>query len=60
MDNLYSRELDRGIRYNDPAIGVDWGSVLEGITPVLSTKDTTSPLLAESDCNFIFGAKELA
>ncbi len=60
VDNLYSREHDRGIRYNDPAIGVDWGSVLEGLEPVLSAKDTSSPLLAESDCNFIFGAKELA
>lgn len=60
VDNLYSREHDRGIRYDDPAIGVDWGSVLEGLEPVLSAKDTSSPLLAESDCNFIFGAKELA
>lgn len=59
VDNLYSREHDRGIRYNDPAIGVDWGQVLDGIKPLLSEKDTSSPLLAESDCNFVFGAKEL-
>ncbi len=50
-DNLYSRECDRGIRFNDPSIGVDWGEVQEEL---LSTKDTTSPLLSESDCNFIF------
>ena len=50
VDNLYSKECDRGIRYNDPAIGVDWGDV----EPILSQKDTTSPLLADSDCNFIY------
>ena len=51
VDNLYSKEFDRGIRYNDPAIGVDWGEVNESL---LSAKDTTSPLLADSDCNFVF------
>lgn len=52
VDNLYSKECDRGIRYNDPSIGVDWGEVIEGL---LSAKDTTSPLLEDSDCNFIYG-----
>ena len=50
VDNLYSKECDRGIRYNDPAIGVDWGEVNESL---LSAKDTTSPLLDDSDCNFV-------
>ena len=52
VDNLYSRECDRGIRYDDPAIGVDWGEVVEAL---LSQKDTTSPLLKDSDCNFVYG-----
>ena len=52
VDNLYSRECDRGIRFNDPAIGVDWGEVTESL---LSQKDTTAPLLSESDCNFVYG-----
>lgn len=52
VDNLYSRECDRGIRFNDPAVGVDWGEVTEAL---LSQKDTTAPLLEESDCNFIYG-----
>lgn len=52
VDNLYSRECDRGIRFNDPDIGVEWG-VSE---PVLSQKDKTSPMLEESDCNFEFEA----
>lgn len=52
VDNLYSPECDRGIRYNDPAVGVDWGEVDESL---LSAKDTSSPFLAESDCNFVYG-----
>lgn len=52
VDNLYSKEHDRGVRFNDPAIGVDWGEVKEEL---LSAKDTLSPLLKDSDCNFVFG-----
>ena len=52
VDNLYNKACDRGIRYNDPAIGVSWGQVEEAL---LSQKDTTSPLLEESDCNFVYG-----
>ena len=52
VDDLYSCECDRGIRFNDPAIGVDWGEVTESL---LSQKDTTAPLLADSDCNFVYG-----
>lgn len=50
VDNLYSREYDRGIRFDDPSIGVDWG--IE--QPVLSKKDQDAPLLSDSDCNFIY------
>ena len=52
VDNVYSKEHDRGIRYNDPAIGVAWGEVNDSL---LSQKDTTSPLLCDSDCNFVYG-----
>ena len=50
-DNLYNKESDRGIRFDDPAIGVNWGDVREEL---LSPKDMNAPLLAESDCNFVF------
>ena len=51
-DNLYSKECDRNIRWNDPDINVDWNLLgLEG-DPVLSDKDVNAPLLKESDCNF--------
>ena len=52
VDALYSRECDRGIRFDDPAIGVDWGEVREEL---LSVKDTAAPLLRDSDCNFVYG-----
>ena len=48
-DNLYSKEHDRGIRYNDPAIGIMWGEIDENN---LSEKDCNAPFLNESDCNF--------
>ena len=52
VDNLYSRDCDRGIRFNDPAIGVAWGEIKEEL---LSPKDMNAPLLVESDCNFVYG-----
>ena len=52
VDNLYSKECDRGIRFDDPEIGVDWGEVTREL---LSEKDPHSPLLRDSDCNFVYG-----
>lgn len=54
VDNLYSKEHDRGIRYDDPTINVDWGTLLNGIDPILSEKDTAGPVLDNSDCNFVY------
>lgn len=54
VDNFYSKEHDRGIRFDDPAINVDWGSLLKGIEPVLSDKDKNGPTLEESDANFTY------
>ena len=52
VDNLYSKECDRSIRFDDPSIGVDWGEVYDEL---LSAKDMNAPLLENSDCNFVFG-----
>ncbi len=46
----YTPELDTGIRWNDPAIGVQW-PVAE---PLLSTKDTQLPLLKDADTGFVY------
>ena len=51
VDNLYSKECDRGVRFDDSTIGVDWG--IEN--PILSVKDEQAPTLEESDCNFVYG-----
>ena len=53
-DNLYDHPSDRSIRFDDPAIGVDWGVT----DPILSDKDKNAPLLADSDCNFVYGKGE--
>ncbi len=47
-DSLYSPENDRSIRYNDPDIGIDWGTD----KLILSEKDKNAVLLKDSDCNF--------
>lgn len=51
VDRPYHRPSDRSIRFDDPAIGVDWGTA----EPILSEKDRSAPLLAGSDCNFVYG-----
>lgn len=50
VDNLYSKECDRSVRFDDPAIGVEWG--IEN--PILSQKDETAPLLKDSDVKFTY------
>lgn len=54
VDNIYNKESEGSIRYDDPTINVDWGSLLNGIEPVLSDKDKTSPNLNDSYNKFIY------
>jgi dTDP-4-dehydrorhamnose 3,5-epimerase len=51
VDSLYDPARDRSVRFDDPAIGVDWGVA----DPVLSKKDMEAPSLRDSDCNFVYG-----
>ncbi|MBR2534234.1 MAG: dTDP-4-dehydrorhamnose 3,5-epimerase [Erysipelotrichaceae bacterium] len=53
-DNLYNKESEGSIRYDDPDIGIDWGSLLNGIEPVLSDKDKIAPTLKECNADFIY------
>ena len=48
------RRPEGGMRYDDPTVNVDWGSLLNGIEPVLSEKDQNGPTLEESDNQFIY------
>ncbi|MDX2103719.1 MAG: dTDP-4-dehydrorhamnose 3,5-epimerase [Alphaproteobacteria bacterium] len=45
VTELYSREHDRGIRWNDPAIGIVWP--FDPALAQLSDKDRVAPLLAD-------------
>lgn len=46
----YSPAHDRGFRFDDPAVGVDWGLA----NPSLSEKDKNAPLLKDADNNFVY------
>lgn len=48
VDEDYSPENDRSIRFDDPDLNVDWGIT----DPVLSDKDLSAPTL--NNCNFDF------
>jgi len=53
VDNYYSVECDRGIAYNDVDINIDWGIANDELN--LSAKDTTQPMLKESNDLFDYG-----
>lgn len=48
VDEYYSPENDRGILWNDPALGIDWPTS----SPVLSDKDQRHPVLKDAELNF--------
>ncbi|MCM5555950.1 dTDP-4-dehydrorhamnose 3,5-epimerase [Pleomorphomonas sp. NRK KF1] len=52
VTDYYSPEHDRGLRWNDPALAIDW-PVAED-KAILSAKDRVQPLLSELDADFIY------
>lgn len=48
VDEYYSKENDRSIRFDDPEIGINWGID----NPILSDKDINASFLKDSDVNF--------
>ena len=53
VDNPYMPSHERGLRFDDSTVGVDWG--ITDIKAVnLSEKDTKAPLLSEAEHNFTF------
>lgn len=50
VNNFYSPENDRSVRFDDPDLGVEWGVN----NPILSQKDMNAPLLKDSDVEFIY------
>lgn len=49
--DYYAPDCDGAVRFDDPAIGIDWG--IDG-EAVLSAKDAAAPLLAEFDSPFVW------
>ena len=50
VDAPYAPSLERVIRYNDPSIGIDWGTD----TPLLSQRDAAALDVGECDCNITY------
>jgi dTDP-4-dehydrorhamnose 3,5-epimerase len=48
-DDYYAPEWERTLKWDDPAVGVEW-PMLEGVQPLVSAKDEKGILLA--DCEF--------
>ncbi len=48
VNNFYSPENDRSVRFDDPELGVVWNVE----NPILSQKDINAPLLRDSDVDF--------
>ncbi|GAB6927485.1 dTDP-4-dehydrorhamnose 3,5-epimerase [Paenibacillus sp. JCM 10914] len=48
VDEYYSPDNDRGILWNDSALGIDWPTS----NPILSDKDQRHPLLKDAEMNF--------
>ena len=46
--NYYNQPAEGGIRWNDPVLGIDWNVE----SPLLSEKDTITPLLKDFDSPF--------
>ena len=54
VNRYYSPEHDRGMRWNDPALGIAWP--VGEAEAVLSDKDRRQPVLAELPALFMYGA----
>ncbi|MGJ8615498.1 MAG: dTDP-4-dehydrorhamnose 3,5-epimerase [Sulfitobacter sp.] len=50
--DYYAPECDGAVRFDDPAIGIDWG--MGDTAPVLSDKDATAPMLSELNNPFTY------
>lgn len=53
VDNPYTPTHERSIRFDDPAIGIDWG-ISDPALVNLSAKDKQAPLLKDAELNFKF------
>ena len=47
VDNAYAPQAEAAIRWDDPALGIDWP--LEGLSVLTSAKDLRAPLLCDAE-----------
>lgn len=52
--DYYAPECDGAVRFDDPAIGIDWG--MGATAPILSEKDAAAPMLSDLNNTFIYEA----
>lgn len=52
-DELYNPEAERGIRYNDPKLVIDWK--IDNEKAIISSKDRVHPELINAEMNFLYG-----
>lgn len=53
VDNPYTPTHERGIRFDDEALGIDW-KIKDKTTLLLSDKDKQAPLFADAENNFAY------
>ncbi len=53
VDNPYKHELERGIRFDDDTLGIDW-KITDKNALVLSDKDQSAPFFTEAEYNFTY------
>lgn len=47
--DVYAKEAERSLRWDDPAIGIAWPLKSIGGAPIVAPKDAAAPLLADAD-----------
>lgn len=47
--DVYAKDCERSIRWNDPAIGIRWPLPAGLAAPLVAAKDAAAPLLAQAD-----------
>ena len=57
VSDIYAPDLERGIRWDDPVIAIDWP--LAGMAPTLSEKDRSLPGLDDFDSPFVYDGDPL-
>lgn len=57
VDSPYMPAYERGIRFDDPALGIDW-NVAENEQLIISEKDNILPLLHDAEINFDYNRKK--